>query len=272
MTQYRHLKLSAGRIREMADADNFYTSGGREVELLEIVYAGIATQSFTLDGSTLYSLGGYDHVFGLVGTDASASASIVAGGLQLTHTANAAETWTGIGGNQGVSTLFTDIIGKQRLATGRWAVWCRMSWGTIPGTCWMGFQVTGGWPSQYARIARGRNINGQPNDGNGGIFTYSALNGTETSRAGGDYDTHDVMMICCKQQSVFQFFTGVYSGGWPSFEDLTCQGYLIQQYRTANIATYRQINATLWNSSINVGGSANTFSPVIERFRITAYD
>lgn len=277
MTQYRHLKVADGRLRQMADTDNFVTtSAGREVEILEIVYAGMTTQNFTLDFSTPYSLGGVDHVFGIsVTTDAGASADIVATGLKLKHTNNTAETACYIGGNSNPSSFLTNLIGKRRFYHGRWAYWVKLASGwSIPSTHWLGIGIRGGdyLTGQTGRIFRGRNFNGTTNDTTGGIVTLSTFRGTETLRLGGDFDTHDVMGVYVNARTEMYFLSGVWSGGWPDFESLTLQAYAVHMTRAASSAVAGYSPITDWYTDLRVSGPSSTWEPVIERVRFTAYD
>ncbi len=265
MSQLKHLKQSNGKIKEFSSLDNFYSSGGKEIQLLEIDYSSISNQSLTIGNS--YELAGKTHSTGTVNTDIGAAISIVNSGLQLTHTNSGAETWTAIEGS-----LFSSILNSQRCATGRWAISIKVDWGTIPSNCFVSLNLFGTWPSQYYRIARARNIQNQPNTNDGGIFTYSALDGTEINRSGGTYNDHNVMMIYTNYQNNIQFFTGKYNSEWPDFEELICQGYVIQQKINTNIYSYQQQNINTWRPQFLVGGTSSTFSPIIERFRITTYE
>lgn len=269
MTKSRHLKVSAGRRAEMADDDNFVTtSAGRELVLLEVDYSAQSTQSFLLNG-TVYTLGGVDHTFVREGSaDASAAAAIVAGGLQLTHTANGAETAAYIGAAQWQAAL-----GEKRFRSGRWGWWLKLAAGwSIPGTCWVAVDVNGSYPNQYARTWRTRNIDATANDTTGGIGTVSVFDNVQTSRLGGDFDTHDVMGVLMKQRAEASMLSGVYSGGWPSFEACVLQGYAVHAKRAAAHTSHNYKALSTWNLSIRCGGSANTFAPIIERAKLVAYD
>lgn len=274
MSKYRHLVLKDGRRREMPDADNFSTtSGGREVVLKEIIYAGLATQSFTLDATTVYTLDGVDHRFGTaVAADGTATASIVASGLKMTRSVNTAETYATLGATTSTTGL-QNLITSRRFAFGRWAFWMRVASYTLPASgCWHAISISGTYPRQYARVGRTRGINGQANDATGGVWTMSAFNGAQTDRAGGDYDTHDVFMVYCNARAEFHMFSGVWSSGWPSFENLTWQGYAQHHTRTTSNTTYNHYAISAWSATFNIGGSANASEVIIDRARITGYD
>lgn len=266
---YRHLKLADGRISHMADDDNFITtSAGREIELLEIVYAGMSTQSFAVD-STPYTLGGVTHTFSTdVASDAGKAASIVASGLQLTHTASTAETAAYIGS----SYILPNVIGKRRFTHGRWGFFSRLVGWSIPGTCWASVDINMGWTKGYARIQRIRNSGGTSNDTNGGISSLSGLNNTIQTRLGGDFDSHDVMGIIVNRRCEISFVSGVWDNGWPDFEELTLQGYFVLAGLAATLYTPIYAPYTDWLFSLRAGGSANTFTPTFERLKFVSYE
>lgn len=267
MTARTPIVLVNGKPRELSAADYLSTEeSGRLVTLKETVFAGMATQ--TLTSGVAVTLDGYDYVatFG-----AGGSAAIVAAGLKMTAPNASAEMNFAFAGGQGGLAA---IIGNSRWRRGRWGMWWRLaSYDWSAGTVGYTFgNPSTNYPYHGVSVGRARNTLGSPNTSAGGIWFQTWWNSVVTSYTA-IANSDDCFLVYSRSPFEFEFYSGVYSGGWPTMEAMTMLGaarFNMQNGLAVSTTNYKEASA--WTPYWVLSGNNNAMNVVIDRWRVTGWE
>jgi len=238
------------------------TSYGTMSTLHETIFAGMPIQSFTNNVPGVLN--------GVTWTPqiaAGGAAAIVATGLQL-NCPSSGESRMSANAQAG------PIIGAARWRRGRWAMWGRIAsynFGSVTSGYIDVMNVTAIYPQHGGCARRSKNTQGAVNTAQGSCVAAYWWNGTEygVKQLGGDV-ADDVLVIYARSPYDWDYYHGVWAGGWPAFESLTLGGSVMMRSGTT-IFTTPIGDYNVWTMSTGVGGG-NTLVTVVDRFRITTWD
>lgn len=209
----------------------------------EIDLTAQGSASYTANGS--YTIGGQS--WDLVGYGAGATVDLsVANGLQTQLSAGANRS-TYFGPPKLTTLAGGGVMGRQVM------IWSRIE-STLSAAgdqhCDMSFYFQGDTTGiTFARYGMQRYTSGNQGNSNLSFVGRLAVNGTGINAPNDRamYTTantsHDVTVALFDSSDRINYYSGVWSGGWPAFDALTYRGYIAQNSTIlGNGATFAQLN------------------------------
>jgi hypothetical protein len=248
-----------------AGALDALVSGGTIEVLNETVFAGMATGALSAGANTLDSRSWY----ATLGAGGGA-AEIVATGLSITNGSGETSVVLSAG-----ATGLSSFLSARDWRRGRVGYWMRTaSYAfTSSTTAYAYFSPNmSGWATHWVAAGRGKNTMGAANTAAGSQLLLTGWLGTQTNyvtTTGAD----DVYLIYQRTPTLFDLYSGVWAGDWPSMDDMTLRGTAHLFNLTATAATIgsslRDVGA--WVPGFLIGGTGTAANMIIDRFRTTVW-